>query len=190
MVNERPSTIGHFAISIEVIGNNLEILNQESGGVRLQRVPPTERHGRVHTSTVTVSVIDPYQIQKFDLKDSDLTISWYSGSGNGGSNRNKCQTSCRLVHVPTNTIVTAQTRSRENSYKQARSDMKKRLLENHNFLQHSKISQIKKEQVGSGMRGDKVRTIQFQRDKITDHRNGRTMSATQFMNGGIDKLWS
>lgn len=185
----KPSTTGHFSISLLVIGKNLSSLDTEAGGHRWQRIPPTEKRGRVHTSTVTVSVTDPDAVMTFELRDQDLSVSWYSGSGAGGQHRNKHQNSARLLHIPTGIVVTAQTRSRENSIKQAREAMQQRLLQAHSHKQHTELSQQKKQQVGSGQRGDKIRTYRLQHDEISDHRTGKSISARQLERGFIDLLW-
>ena len=185
----KPSTTGYFAISLLVAGTDLTGLDAEAGGHRWQRVPPTEKRGRVHTSTVTVSVTDPDTVTIFELRDQDLSVSWYSGSGAGGQHRNKHQNSARLLHLPTGTVVTAQTRSRENSLKQARDALQERLRQLHDHQQSATISQQKKQQVGSGQRGDKIRTYRLQHDEICDHRTGKTISSRQLERGFIDLLW-
>lgn len=189
MVDSRPSAQGYFSITIELEGNNLTKLSQEAGGHRIQRVPPTERSGRVHTSTVTVAVLDKLEKQTIEIKDKDLQIDWFSGTGAGGQHRNKHQNSCRLTHVPSGITVVAQTRSRENSYKQALVDLAKRLTEIAQTEQHDRLSTLKRDQVGSGMRGDKIRTIRFQDDQANDHRTGKRIRAEDYMRGHMDRLW-
>ena len=105
-------------------------LDNEPGGHRIQRVPPTERKGRVHTSTVTVAVLDP-SIAQTAIQDRDLRVEWYSGTGAGGQYRNKHQNSCRITHIPTGIQATAQCRSRENSYTEARAAIEQRVLGAH-----------------------------------------------------------
>lgn len=163
-------------------------LYNECGGHRIQRVPPTERKGRVHTSTVTVAITDP-SIPVIEIKDSDLKIEWYSGTGAGGQFRNKHQNSCRLTHIPTGTMVTAQCRSRENSYEQAFNDLKKRVDEQLKSTYNASKSNERKEQVGSGMRGDKIRTYRFQDDSVTDHVLNTSALCSKVMKGEIDRLW-
>jgi peptide chain release factor 1 len=161
----------------------------EPGGHRLQRVPPTERKGRVHTSTVTVAVINP-EVKEFRLNDNDLKVEWYSGTGAGGQNRNKVKNSCRLIHKPTGIIVTAQTRDRSSSLCQAKQEIEKRLKSLSLEEQVSKTALIRKNQVGSGMRGDKIRTIRFQDNTVIDHITGNKMPADRYMKGFIDDLWN
>lgn len=171
-------------------GQDLHKLEQEAGGHRLQRIPPTEKRGRVHTSTVTVSVTDPTSKSDVTIPDRDLKIEWYSGSGAGGQNRNKVQACCRLRHLPTGIVTTAQTRSRDNSYRLALEEMHARISEMAMSKQHGDRAAQKRQQVGSGQRGDKIRTIRFQDDRATDHRTDKRMRATDYMEGKMDQLWS
>lgn len=155
----------------------------------MQRVPPTERRGRVHTSTVTVAVIDPANSRSFEIDPKDLQVEWFSGTGKGGQHRNKHMNSCRLKHIPSGLVTTSQTRSRTNSYNNALESLILLLQEKTNTTQHTSVNQTRKTQIGSGERGDKIRTIRFQDDIIVDHRSGKTMSATQFMQGNMNQLW-
>lgn len=164
-------------------------LNNEPGGHRIQRVPPTERKGRVHSSTVTVAVMDPKEIKNIAFNDRDFKVEWYSGTGKGGQNRNKVQACCRLTHIPTNIVKTAQCRTREASYAEALPA----LLEAVNNFYNNKIvasdAASRKDQVGSGMRGDKRRTYRFQDNKVLDHETGKSARATDIMNGNFNLLW-
>lgn len=164
-------------------------MNQEAGGLRIQRVPPTEKRGRVHTSTVTVAVLGADTTSVFQLNDSDLRIEWFSGTGKGGQHRNKHQNSCRLIHIPTGLITTSQTRSRENSLKMARLAMEQMLREQYSNQEHRNANQQRKHQVGSGERGDKVRTLRFQNNQVKDHVTGKQITATEFMKGFMFRLW-
>lgn len=178
--------------AIEVSGQDLSQLFQEAGNHRLQRVPPTERRGRVHTSSIVVAVLEASQfdVKQVSLKESDLKIEWYSGTGCGGQHRNKHQNSVRLTHIPTGILETAQCRSRADSLKQA-SD---RLVER---LQHASKRQAilttsieRKRQMGSGQRADnKVRTYRFQDDIAADPRTDKKVNLSKVMGGYFDLLW-
>lgn len=163
-------------------------LYNESGGHRIQRVPPTERKGRVHTSTVTVAITDP-TVPEFKIKDSDLRVEWYSGTGPGGQNKNKVKCSCRLTHIPTGTVSTAQTRERPNSYKQAFDSLTEKVLAHYTSAHLDNKRSDVRAQIGSGMRGDKIRTIRFQDDTATDHKNSKSIRARDYMAGCMDRLW-
>lgn len=185
----KPSTTGHFAISLLVTGKDLSSLDTEAGGHRWQRIPPTEKRGRVHTSTVTVSVTDPDAIASWEMREQDLSVSWYSGSGAGGQHRNRHCNSIRMTHIPTGISATAQTRSRQNSYKSAREAIEEKLKNYYNSIQQSSNSLEKRQQIGSGQRGDKIRTIRLQDDQVKDHRTGLSTTAARYMKGYIDDLW-
>ena len=165
-------------------------LSQEAGGHRIQRVPPTERKGRVHTSTVTVAVLDGDSlVGTIALDQKDLKLEWYSGTGCGGQNRNKVMASCRLTHVPTGIVKTSQTRSRETSYAQALTALTQAVNEGLVKSKLNQFNQIRKNQVGSGERGDKIRTYRFQDDSVKDHRTNKSASVAKVMNGHFDLLW-
>lgn len=151
-------------------------------------MPPTERKGRVHTSTVTVAVIDP-SVKKTTIQEKDLKVEWYSGTGAGGQHRNKHQNSCRITHIPTGVVATAQCRSRENSYNEALSTIHQRVDNNNQMMYNTEIANDRKTQVGSGMRGDKIRTYRFQDDRVQDHLTNKTASASKVLAGNFDLLW-
>jgi peptide chain release factor 1 len=142
----------------------------------------------VHTSTVTVAVIEEGNFL-MNINDSDLKIEWYSGTGAGGQHRNKHQNSCRITHIPTGVMVTAQCRSRQNSYEQARSEIIERVMSSAKISYNKDIAKDRKVQVGSGMRGDKIRTYRFQDDKVQDHVTGKTASCEKVLKGNFDLMW-
>lgn len=174
---------------LEIEGKDLQGLYHEPGGHRIQRVPPTERKGRVHTSTVTVAVIDPQEITT-TIKDTDLKIEWYSGTGAGGQHRNKHQNSCRITHLPSGIVATAQCRSRENSLAEAMTAIKERVDSITQNKYNTEVASDRRQQVGSGMRGDKIRTYRFQDDVVKDHVTDRTASVKKVLAGNFDLLWS
>lgn len=173
---------------LEVEGVDLLGLDNEPGGHRIQRIPPTERKGRVHTSTVTVSVLEK-QIKNLVISDNDLRIEWYSGTGAGGQFRNKHDNSIRITHIPTGITQTAQTRSRSNSYNVAFSKLNTAVNGSISKIENTRISSLRKIQVGSGQRGDKIRTIRFQDNSVTDHITGKKMQADRYMKGYMNELW-
>lgn len=178
-------------IHIEVCGDNLTQLNNEPGAHRLQRVPPTERRGRVHTSTVTVAVINTDQFTKPDystIHENDLKIEWYSGTGAGGQNRNKVKCSCRLTHIPSGIVKTAQTRSRENSYKEAHASLVLALQQDASRVIGTAKSKERTQQMGNGSNSNVVRHYCFQHGFVKNTR-GNKISIEQFERGCIDNLW-
>jgi peptide chain release factor 1 len=175
-------------VAIEVQGADLSGLDNESGGHRIQRVPPTERKGRVHTSTVTVAVIDE-SAPLIKVLDADLKIEWYSGTGAGGQYRNKHQNSCRITHLPSGITAKAECRSRTNSLDQAKAAIQQRVDSETKRCYNSIIASDRKSQVGTGMRGDKIRTYRFQDDQVQDHLTGKRSTCSQVLKGNIDLLW-
>ena len=158
----------------------------------MQRVSPTEKRGRVHTSTVTIAVIDPeISLNKlFEQRaDDDFRIEWFSGTGKGGQHRNKHQNSCRIIHIPTGLKQERQGRHREVNLRDAKQAVIDMLNEKLSTEKYGKIAGMRKEQLGSGERGDKTRTIRFQDNTARNHQNGRICRADKLMQGFFDLLW-
>lgn len=176
-------------VHIEIQGDDLSGLDNEPGGHRIQRVPPTERKGRVHTSTVTVAVVSNTEIEIVSILESELKVEWYSGTGAGGQYRNKHQNSCRITHIPTGTVAKSECRSRSNSYNEARSEIEKRISAEAKYSFNKSVSLDRKNQVGSGMRGDKIRTYRFQDDRVVDHQTNKTAKCGFVLKGNFDSLW-
>lgn len=123
-----------------------------------------------------------------DIPKSDLKIEWYSGTGAGGQHRNKHQNSIRLVHIPSGVIETAQCRSRENSYQEAYTKLYYRVLKQIQSGLNDQVSLTRKSQVGSGMRGDKIRTYRFQDNIATDHRTAKKVPLSKVLDGNFELL--
>lgn len=170
-------------------GEDLTPLENEAGGHRVQRVPPTEKRGRVHTSTVTVAITDPDSAPEFTLRDDEIRVEWFSGTGKGGQHRNKHQNSCRIIHTPTGTVETRQGRHRDANYRDARTALEKRLTQHAEIKSKKNTDTKRREQVGSGMRADKTVTIQFQNNKAINHMTNKTITATSYMKGYMDNTW-
>lgn len=169
----------------------MDVFRTEGGGHRVQRIPPNERRGRVHSSTVTVAVLgeahnDPKYLKRHV---DDFAISFFSGTGPGGQNRNKVQASARIVHLPTGLVRTAQTRSRENSVRLAMEALNQDLDAAQNQAQWAHTNSVRTGQMGSGMRGDKRRTYRAQEDIVNDHHSGKRARMSDVMKGKFDALW-
>lgn len=180
-----------LTLTIEGPSSDLDVFRTEGGGHRVQRIPPNERRGRVHSSTVTVAVLGETQNDPKYLKRQaeDFSISFFSGTGPGGQNRNKVQASARIVHVPTGLVRTAQTRSRENSVRLAMEALIQDLDVAQNQAQWAHTNSVRTEQMGSGMRGDKRRTYRTQEDMVSDHETGKRARMSDVMKGRFDALW-
>lgn len=185
-------------LTITVEGNSLDRLDNEAGAHRLQRVPPTERQGRVHTSTVTVTVLGenaqsaeataPYMLRQ----PSDYKMEWFNGTTKaGGQHHQKCATCCRMTHAPTGIVRTAQTRSRVNSQQLAQAALNEELDRLAAKAHGSVVNGVRKAQVGNGERaGVKRRTWRFQEDAVIDHITGRRARAADVMTGRFEALWT
>lgn len=163
----------------------------EAGGHRIQRVPPTERRGRVHTSTVTCAVLDQdHQTTKYDQRsDTNFSYRWFSGTGKGGQHRNKHQCCLELTHVPTGLTQIATGRSRDANSREAMAALITKLDQLRIGSAAQATNATRAGQIGSGMRGDKRRTYRFQDDTVADHISGKSTSCKQFMRGDIERLW-
>jgi peptide chain release factor 1 len=139
---------------------------------------------------VTVAIIDATESQRaVAVPETDLKIEWYSGTGAGGQNRNKVMCSCRITHIPTGITRSSQTRSRITSYDLAYKELSKAVSEGIVAEAHSLVSLDRKKQVGTGMRGDKIRTYRFQDDVVSDHNTGKKSSVKKVLAGNFDLLW-
>lgn len=183
---------GHQTLSIEINGKGTDNLTNEAGGHRIQRVPRSERSGRVHSSTVTVAVLDGEQKQAsiYDQRsDADFDIQWYSGTGCGGQYRNRHLNSARITHIPTGLVKSAQTRSRENSAKSALAALHTALDQQGSMTAGLAVNAIRQAHVGSGERSDRRRTYQFQNGIAVDHKTGRKAPVERVMSGHFNLLW-
>lgn len=167
----------------------MQLFANESGGHRFQRNPPTETSDRVHSSTITVAVFDAAQARRLDIPDSEIRLETTKGHGPGGQNRNKVETAVRAVHLPTGITVFQQTeRSQGENKRIALKELKRRVLEHIQGAQQSAERDDRRAQVGTGQRGDKVRTVQVQNGRVTNHLNGRKMDLKAYLKGEIWKL--
>lgn len=142
---------------------------------------------------MTVSVVDKTVDvgNSYDqISDKDFRIEWFSGTGKGGQHRNKKQNSCRVIHIPTGLMEARQGRKRESNLREAKEAIIKRLQAEKGSVMHSKLSSVRKEQVGSGMRGDKIRTYRFQEDRVIDHQLDKSSKLKKIMSGGMNVFWN
>lgn len=177
--------------SLKIISKNaFGIFKFESGVHRVQRVPLTEKRGRVHTSTAVVSILPELQDIDLHIRPEDIEFEAYRAGGHGGQNVNKVSTAVRLKHIPTGLVVTCQTeRSQIQNRENAMSLLRAKLWEAEVEKQHMEIAELKSTQVGRGMRNEKIRTYNFPQDRVTDHRIGKSYhNLPTFMDGEIDEL--
>lgn len=122
-------------------------------------------------------------------KEDDFRIEWFSGTGKGGQHRNRTKNCCRVIHIPTGTKQERQGRKRENNKRDAFAAVNQILDRLSRDEAMGKLGKERKEQAGSGMRGDKIRTYRFNDDRVTDHRTGKKAKCSKVLKGYFDLLW-
>jgi len=176
---------------IKVEGNGaFELFKYEAGVHRVQRIPLTEKRGRVHTSTATVSVLPELEDIDLHISPDDVKFEAFRSGGHGGQNVNKVSTAVRLIHIPSGIIVTCQTQRFQAQNRELALEMlRAKLWEVEVEKQHGEIAGLKATQVGRGMRAEKIRTYNFPQDRLTDHRVNKNFSNLEsILDGNLDKV--
>jgi len=165
-------------------------LKHESGVHRVQRVPATETGGRIHTSTATVAVMPEAEETEIDIKADDIEVSTFRSSSAGGQHMQKNETAIRIVHKPSGIVVTCQDeRSQQQNKLRAMSVLRTKLYEAELERVASERGEMRRGQIGSGDRSEKIRTYNFPQDRITDHRIGLTVHGVPMvMDGDMQKI--
>jgi len=183
IVEERPGVLVAHAT-----GNRVHsVFCDEPGGHRWQRVPPNEKRGRVHTSTVTVAVLPEPTEAQVRINSRDLEYTTCRGSGPGGQHRNKTESAVQLTHLPSKITVRVENgRSQHQNRQTALELLRARLWAMEQERVVGARADDRKRQVGSGMRGDKRRTIRAQDGQVVDHVTGRTWRYKDYIRGNWD----
>lgn len=180
--------LGEYTLTI--IGPGVfDLLKHESGVHRVQRVPETERHGRVHTSTATVAVLPKIKATEVKINPSDLDWQFYRASTQGGQNVQKVSTAVRLIHKPTGITVTSeQERYQEQNRKIAMDLLRSKLWEKKQAEKEKKIAGYRSA-IGRGMRAEKIRTYNYPQNRVTDHRVNKSWgNLDSIVDGNLDKV--
>ncbi|GAI35943.1 unnamed protein product, partial [marine sediment metagenome] len=159
-------------IIFELKNSNVFSKMKYEGGVhRVQRIPETEKSGRIHTSTVSVAVLPKPKSAQIKIRPEELKIDFYRASGPGGQYVNKRETAVRITHLPTDLVVTSQTeRNQLQNKENALAILEARLLEKTQMEEEEKVKGKRKDQIGWAKRAEKIRTYNFPQDRVTDHR--------------------
>ena len=165
-------------------------LKYESGVHRVQRVPETESGGRVHTSTATVAVLPEMETVDVQINPADIEMQVYRASGAGGQHVNKTSSAVRLIHKPSGIVVACQEeRSQQQNREKCMRMLASKLYEIEQERLESEVTGMRRSQVGTGMRNERIRTYNFPQGRVTDHRIGLTLyKIDQVMDGNIDEI--
>ena len=165
-------------------------MKYESGVHRVQRVPETESGGRVHTSTATVAVLPEMEEVDVQLNPGDIEMQVYRASGAGGQHVNKTSSAVRLIHKPTGIVVACQEeRSQLQNREKCMRMLASKLYEQEQERLSSEVTGLRRSQVGSGMRNERIRTYNFPQGRVTDHRVGLTLyKIDAVMDGDLDEI--
>jgi peptide chain release factor 1 len=193
VVDESKSDLGGYkTASFEVRGKDCyRIMRFETGVHRIQRVPDTEKSGRVHTSTASVAIMPIYKKTKIEYNPADFDMEFSRSGGKGGQNVNKVETAVRLIHKPTGLDVRCTSeRSQAKNRDKAMVLLMSRLQQMKDEEEAKKHSANRKAQVGTGDRSEKIRTYNVLQDRVTDHRIKETWhNIEDIFEGGIDEIF-
>jgi len=192
VLDSKPSELGGFKqIVFELQGSDALARMQYEGGVhRVQRIPKTEKQGRIHTSTASVAILPKPKETQIKINPNDLKVEICKSSGPGGQNVNKRMTAVRIVHLPSGIAASSQTeRNLQQNKESAMSILIAKLLEKQEMEQMESLSEKRREQIKWAKRAEKIRTYNFPQDRITDHRIKKSFyNIEAIMDGKLETL--
>ncbi len=192
ILSSNSTGVGGFKeVIFQIVGKGAySRLKYESGVHRVQRVPVTESQGRIHTSTATVAVLPEIDEVEIEINPADLDITVYISSGPGGQHMQKNATAVRIVHKPTDTVVSCESeRSQTQNRERAMAVLRARLYEAEQLAQMEERGEERRLQVGSGERSEKIRTYNYPQNRVTDHRIGLTLYRLEtIVDGDLDEI--
>ncbi len=193
IMNANETELGGFKeISFSIQGDGAySRFKYESGVHRVQRVPETESQGRVHTSTVTVAVLPEAEDVELEINEAtELKIDVFRASGAGGQHINKTESAIRITYLPTGLVVECQDeRSQHKNKEKAMRVLRSRLLEEKQRAQTDEIASVRRSQVGTGDRSERIRTYNYPEGRLSDHRIGLTIYRLEYiLNGNLDEV--
>lgn len=178
-------------LTLEIAGAGAyEALQYETGVHRVQRVPLTEKSGRIHTSTASIAVLPIRAKSKIEIKPADIRMEFSRSGGAGGQNVNKVETAVRLVHIPTGIDVKSSSeRSQQANREKAMQILCAKLDQLHEEKEAKEHAAERKSQIGTGDRSEKIRTYNYLQDRVTDHRLKESWhNLPKILSGGIDDI--